>query len=295
MNQPPVSVIIPNYNYACYLREAIDSALNQTYRNIEIIVVDDGSQDNSAEVLESYSDKIKFIQQQNQGVSAARNVGFQASSGDYIAFLDADDVWLPQKIEKQIKRFLDDVELGLVHVGLEDIDADGNKLKIHVDGLEGWVSQELLLFKRPVILGGGSGMLIPRKIFEETGGFDLQLSTSADWDIFYQISSRYQVGFVPEILMKYRVHDSNMHSNIPRMEREMMIGYKKAFSETSDKVQSIKRTAYGNLHQVLAGSYFRAGQYSAFAKHALRSIRLTPTNFIYFASFPLRFLRRKTS
>lgn len=287
--KPLVSVIIPNYNYASYVREAIDSVLAQTYSNIEIIVVDDGSKDESKIILESYGNKIKAIFQQNQGVSAARNNGIEQSKGEFIAFLDADDVWLPQKIEKQIERFSGDESLGLVHVGVEDIDADGNILQAHLDGLEGDVSHELLLFTRAVILGGGSGIMIRHSILKEIGGFDSRLSTSADWDVIYQVSNRYKVGFIAEILLKYRIHGSNMHGNIPRMEREMMLCFEKAFD---GKPKVDKRKCYGNLHKILAGSYFHAKYYPQFLNHTLKSLLKNPSNLGYFVEFPIRRLKK---
>jgi Glycosyltransferases, probably involved in cell wall biogenesis len=290
MMTPLISVIIPNYNYSKYLREAIESVLEQTYPNIEVIVVDDGSKDNSKEILESYEGKIKTVFQKNQGVSAARNNGAAISSGEFLAFLDADDVWFPTKIEKQVQKFLSDEGLGLVHVGVEEINADGKGIRTLLNGLEGNVSHEFLLFERAVILGGGSGFMVSRKVFEEVGGFDPRLSTSADWDIFYRVSSRYRVGFVPEILLKYRVHNSNMHANIPRMEHDMMLGFEKAFAAGASVN---RRECYGNLHRTLAGSYFHANQYLEFLRHTVKSIWNKPSNLAYFAQFPLRRLRKK--
>jgi len=166
-------------------------------------------------------------------------------------------------------------------------------LKTHLDGLEGSVSEDLLLFKRSVVLGGGSGMMIPRRVFEEIGKFDVRLSTSGDWDVFYQIAKRYQIGFVPEILLKYRVHGSNLHGNISRMEREMLLAYDKVFAEKDETLQKLRRTAYSNLHKVLAGSYFRCGNYWYFARNVVKSIRFKPRNISYFAKFPIRILQRK--
>ncbi|HEY0656892.1 MAG TPA: glycosyltransferase family A protein, partial [Pyrinomonadaceae bacterium] len=105
MNLPKVSVIIPNYNYAKYIAETIDSVLAQTYPNLEVIVVDDGSKDDSLKILRSYGDKITVIEQKNQGVARARNIGTAYSNGEYIAFLDADDVWLPEKLARQMEKF----------------------------------------------------------------------------------------------------------------------------------------------------------------------------------------------
>ncbi len=288
MQKGRVSVVIPNYNYAHFLRETIDSVLAQTYSDIEIIVVDDCSTDASKEILISYGKRIRTVYQQNCGVSAARNNGVKASNGKYVAFLDADDAWLPAKIEKQVARFAADEKLGLVHVGVNEVDAEGNSLLERLEGLEGDVSGDLLMLKREGILGGGSGLMVPRKIFDEVGGFDTRLSTSADWDLFYQISSRYPVGFVPEILLKYRVHHSNMHSNVKLMEHDMTIAFEKAFGSDSTP---LSRAAYGNLYKTLAGSYFRTGDYGSFIRTALRCLRYEPMNLGYFVKFPLRRLR----
>jgi glycosyltransferase involved in cell wall biosynthesis len=289
---PNVSVIIPNYNYSQYIGEAVESVLSQTYVNVEIIVVDDGSKDNSLEVLEIFGDKIKVIAQKNAGVSVARNNGVANSNGEFIAFLDADDVWLPEKIEKQIALFLNDKTLGLVHVAVQDIDANGKNLETHFDGLSGEVSHELLLFRRAVILGGGSGIMIPRKIFDEVGGFDLRLSTSADWDIFYQISSRYKVGFINEILLKYRLHGSNMHGNIPRMEREMLIGFEKAFAENPKTLQKIRNKCYGNLYMILAGSYYNSRSYVDFLRTSYKSLSHNPSKITRLANYPFRLVKK---
>lgn len=285
-------MIIPNYNYANYLREAVDSALNQTYSDIEVIVVDDGSKDGSRQVIETYGTAIAALFQENQGVSAARNNGVAASSGVIAAFLDADDVWHPKKIELQVERFLTEQEIGLIHVGVQDIDADGRPLAQHLDGMEGEVATHLLLFERGVILGGGSGIMVSRKVFDEIGGFDTRLSTSADWDLFFQVSSRYRTAFIPEILLNYRIHGSNMHGNIPRMEHEMVLGYKKAFDTDDQSVLALKRRAMGNLHRVLAGSYFHAGNYEALLKHATLSIWNRPAAIGYFLEYPLRRFRK---
>jgi glycosyltransferase involved in cell wall biosynthesis len=293
--KPLVSVIIPNYNYASYVCEAVDSALQQTYDNIEVVVVDDGSKDNSREILERYGYKITVISQPNAGVSAARNAGVKHSSGKFVAFLDADDVWLAEKIEKQVDLFESEKDLGLVHVGVEEFDTHGNILKTRLDGMSGHVSHELLLFERPVVLGGGSGLMIPREVFDEAKGFDLELLTSADWDFFYRIGRRHKIGFVSEVLLRYRIHNSNMHGNIQRMEREMSYGFEKAFDEKSADIQSIKRTAYANLHKVLAGSYFRTGEYAKFLRHSFRSLYLKPSNLGHFAGFPFRLLQRNSN
>lgn len=288
-----VTVVIPNYNYAHYLRETIDSVLAQTYADIEIIVVDDGSKDDSREVLETYGEQITAIFQQNQGVSAARNNGAAVGSGEFIAFLDADDVWLTEKTGKQVARFAADPTLGLVHVGVDEIDADGNSLLHRLEGSDGDAVEDLLMLGRKGVLGGGSGLMVPRTVFGEIGGFDTRLSTSADYDLFLQIALRYKVGFVPEVLLKYRVHGSNMHGNVKLMEHDMMIAFEKAFADTRPEISALKRKAYGSLHQTLAGSYFAAGDYASLARHAAASVMNNPGNIGKYLPFRSRGANRR--
>lgn len=289
--RPLVSAIIPNYNYERYVGKAVESALAQTYQNIEIIVVDDGSDDKSRELLTQYSDRIKVIEQKNSGVCAARNRGAAESNGDYLAFLDADDIWMPEKIKRQVDRFTCDPQIGIVHVGVEDIDADGNNIAFHLKGMEGNVSEHFLFFEEAVVLGGGSGVMIKRSVFEESGGFDETLSTSADWELYFRISSKYSIAFVAEPLLQYRLHGSNMHSNVQRMEQEMIRAYEKAFDGSSFS-DSVKSKAYGRLFRVLSGSYFRAGNFSDFSRTAITSLKHDPKNITYFLRFPIRAINR---
>lgn len=290
MTVPKVSVIIPNFNYGKYISIAIESVLSQTHPNVEVIVVDDGSTDESISILGRYGSKLLVIQQRNQGVSIARNNGVAASSGDYVAFLDADDVWLPEKIEMQLRKFDVDRAVGLVHCAMRHIDPDGNVCGSNNEGLEGNVADEFLKFERGVIVGAGSTAVVPRKIFDEIGGFDPRQSTSADWDFGYRVATKYKIAFVPEYLVHYRIHNSNMHSNIARMEHDMLLGYEKAFA--SGATANV-RLSYGNLHRVLAGSYFRAGMYRDFARNAALSLWNRPSGVGYFLKYPLRKIERK--
>lgn len=289
MQKGLVSVVIPNYNYAGYLGGAIGTALGQTYPDVEVVVVDDGSSDGSKEVLDAYGDRVKAIFQQNRGVAAARNNGVRASRGEFVAFLDADDLWLPDKIERQVERFTENRNLGLVHVGVTEIDQAGNSLGERLDGGEGReVWKNLLLFSPNGILGGGSGAMIPREVFDELGGFDERLSTSADWDLYFRIAIRYAVGFVAEPLLKYRVHSSNMHSNIDVMDRDMTLAYENAFGQTTAEMREIRSRAFGALHQNLAGSYFVAGNYGKFLSHSVKSLVSHPRNIVHFLKIPKR-------
>ena len=287
-----VSVVIPAYNHARYLAAAIDSALAQTYAPVELIVVDDGSTDDTPRVLAAYGDRIRVIRQPNQGAGAARNAGLAASRGEYVAFLDSDDIWLPRKLELQMARFDADPDLGLVHCGAETIDEEGRTIGYLLDGLEGWVASDLLRLDREV-MGPGSDIVVPRRVAEEVGGFDERLPPSEDWDFSYRIAARYRVGYVAEPLIRYRQHGGGIHLNIPKMEKSMLIALEKAFASPDASVQALRDYTYGRLHRILAGCYFRARRPRDFVRHALKSLRYDPRNIGYFAAYPWRVIRRR--
>lgn len=273
-----VSVIIPAYNQARFVSEAIESALAQTYSSYEVIVVNDGSTDNTAEILAAFAadPRVRIVHRSNGGVASARNAGAAMASGTLLAFLDADDIWLPQKLEMQVARFVQNPSLGLVHCGVTEIDDTGAALRERTDGLEGNVALDLVLFERPVILGGGSGAMIPSNVFTEIGRFDERMSTSADWDLFFRIASRYRVGFVPETLLRYRIHGANMHGNIRAMRHDMLLGFDKAFATRGPELQRRRRYAYGRLHLVLAGSFWVTRERPAALRHAAQALWYHP-------------------
>lgn len=288
-----ISVIIPAFNYARYLRDAIDSVLAQTYPALEVIVVDDGSTDDTPAVLAAYGDRIRVIRQQNQGVSAARNSGIAAARGEYVAFLDADDLWQPAKLEAQMARFDADPSLGLVHCGAESFDGKGQTIHFWREGKQGRVAIDILRLE-PVIAAPGSNIAVPKRVAEEIGGFDTRMTGSEDWDFYYRVAERYAIGFTPEALVRYRIHANGAHHNIAEMEKGMLLALQKAFASSDPAVQSVRNLSYGRLHRVLAGCYFQARQPSPFARHALRSLRYDARNLGYFAAYPLRLLSRLT-
>jgi glycosyltransferase involved in cell wall biosynthesis len=272
-----VSVIIPAYNHAPYLRAAIDSALAQTYAPHEVIVVDDGSTDETPQILASYGDRIRAIRQPNGGVASARNAGIAAASGDYLAFLDSDDLWEPRKLELQMARFDADPSLGLIHCGAEAFDNEGRTLQVWLDGMEGWVANAMLCLEGHVITC--NTIVIPKRVAEEIGPFDGRLTPSEDWDFCYRVAVRYPVGYVPEILLRYRQHGAGIHLNIERMEHGMLLALQKAFDSSDPAVQSLRRASYGRLHFILAGCYFHERKPLRFVRHMLQSARYDPRRF----------------
>lgn len=287
-----LSVVIPTYNYGRFIGEALASVLDQSLVPSEIVVVDDGSTDNTADIVRGFGDRVRYIRQENKGVSEARNRGVAETSGALIAFLDADDTWEPTKLEKQAARFGADEKIGLVHCGMREFDAEtGETIAVHLDGGEDGIAENLLLWDGPVVVGPGGTIMVSRQAFEEAGGFDARMKCGEDWDLCYRMARKYKVGFVPEPLVNYRSHGAAAHRNVENMERGMGMFYEKAFTTDDPEVLRLKRRAYGNFHRVLAGSYIHAGKWEKFVEHSVKSILKRPGNISYFLTYPLRRLR----
>jgi GT2 family glycosyltransferase len=130
--------------------------------------------------------------------------------------------------------------------------------------------------------------MVSRPAFDEVGGFDTRMKCGEDWDFCYRVARKYRVGFVPEPLVNYRTHSAAAHLNVEEMERGMALFYEKAFATDDPNVLALKRTAMGNYHRVMAGSYFQSGKIGKFASHSLKSIVNKPANLGYFLKYPLR-------
>jgi glycosyltransferase involved in cell wall biosynthesis len=288
---PLISVIIPNWNYAAYLREAVESGLGQSYANVEVIVVDDGSTDGSEAVVRSYGDRVQWFRQERQGVSAARNRGIQESRGELIAFLDADDRWSREKLARQVE-CLENSGVGLVLCGLQFISASGELLGTSVSGLSGRVLKEITLLRWPGSPGLGSTALIRRECLDRVGLFDAELSTSADWDLWRRIACHYEIGMVREPLVFYRVHGASMHRSVELFERDMLRAFARVFADPdAAAVHPLRRQCYGNLYLMLAGSYLHDGRWYKCLDYALRGMCTWPPSLARAAVLALRRLR----
>lgn len=226
-----VSVIIPNYNYAQYVGQAIESVLNQTYKNIEIIVVNNGSTDNSLEILQRYGNRIYLVDQENLGQSGARKSGLAKATGDFIAFLDADDIWEPTKIEKQILLFSTKTEL--IYCGIARFsEIDQMLISTHLPQYKGSCASAFI--SQPgvsIVLSGESTAIFTRELLEKVGGFDPNLNSAAGWDFFRRCSKFTEFDFVPEALTKYRIHSSNMSNSSMKTIPDIRNAYKKMFDD----------------------------------------------------------------
>lgn len=294
MPKPSISVVISSYNYAHFLGETIRSVLGQTYPAREVIVVDDGSSDNSVEVARSFGGRVRVVEQENGGVCVARNNGARLATGEVVAFLDSDDIWLPRKLERQAEAFHSDPEVGLVSCGIRFFNPRGETIVEYNEGKSGWCAKDILLYKEPVLNTTASAVAVRRDVFEAAGGFDQrrELFAAEDREFAYRAARLAKIAFIPEILVDYRIHGANGHLNIRQMDRALFFAYEKIFGGADAETLRLRRESYGNLHRMLAGCYFRANDFPRFARHAARSLWLTPSSAKYFAAFPARLLRR---
>lgn len=218
---PKVSIVIPAYNADNYLSEAIDCALAQTYTNVEIIVVNDGSKDDgaTAAVASKYADKIRYFEKENGGSSSALNMGIRNMCGEWFSWLSHDDLYEPDKLEKQIRLLNalpeDGRENNVLFCGSECIDAHGKRLRkadtVYLNkrhkAIEAMRGNEYLVAEPTRFLFNGCSCLIHRSVFEQVGMFDERLRLLNDVDMWYRIYiGGYRIHFLPEVLVYWRIH-----------------------------------------------------------------------------------------
>lgn len=287
-----VSVVIPAYNAQATLRNAIDSVLGQTLDDLEVFVVDDGSTDGTARLAASYGDPVSCIRTENRGVSEARNTGIRESSGPYVALLDADDLWEPSKLERQLERFEIEQGAGVVTTGLTRVGPDLQALAA-VPATETTDACETLLL-RSMALGPISSPLIRREVADEVGGFDPALSQCADWDYFLRLSRQTEFNVIPDPLVRYRVSPDSMSSDVARLERETVAVLDDFFAGTvPQRYRALRDRCYSNHWMILSGSYLQAGRRRDALRCLGRGVAAHPPNVRRALGLPVRRLARR--
>lgn len=279
MKDTLVSVIIPAYKAGQYIRETIQAVLEQTHTNLELIIVDDGSPDNQAEVIVPIvaSDaRVQYIKQKNGGVSSARNHGYRLSKGSFLAFLDADDIWLPDNLELKLAKFANDSDVGLVHSDMAIMDGHSQLTGATKSGKEGYILEDLLSWNGTCV-PTPSSILVKREVVEKVGGFDLELSNAADQEFFFRVANAYKIGRVPKVTWWYRVHDNNMHSNIPLMEKDALLAYQRAEENELFKSKAFRNECFANMYLIMGASWWGDGQSkSKGLKYILKAVLVYP-------------------
>jgi|TARA_Y100000031_G_scaffold20453_1_gene20945 glycosyltransferase involved in cell wall biosynthesis len=288
---PLVSVVIPMYQSEAWIEETLTSALAQTYQNVEIVVVDDGSTDRGPDVVAEYvapgSSRVQLVRTPNRGVGSARNTGVLASCGEYVALLDADDLWDSRKLEIQMAHLTGSGAPMCVcgYELFEDLTGKSRGVVQFRNGskaLKGWLALE------------GNGLLLPstalirRAVLEDMRGFDPEFSVSADLEFALRMGEIGPLDAVPETLVRYRVHPAQMHRQLSEFSADMSRLYDQVF--TGGRYQSIERRCRANLDVHLGLSYLLRGCVGAAGPYLLNSLRRDPRRLI---TLPLRVLIRR--
>jgi len=280
-----VSVIIPAYNAAQFIDEALESALKQTFQEFEIIVIDDGSKDRTKEIVQCYiqkfPDKIKYFYQQNGGVGKARNNGIREAQGEYIAFLDADDQWFPEKLELQMTYFEKNPNIDFLYSNAVIVDENSNDLnRLYVKKHEFKISFERMLrslIHRDFI--PVSSIMTKRAVLKELGGYDETLKFSENYHLILRIAEKFKMGSQCEITMKYRVSPNNQSSHkelVNRTDIDILKQFVKRNKNMSADIQQMVQKRLARAHYQLGYELFAQNHFIEARKELLKSSSAWP-------------------
>ena len=242
-----VSVVIPAHNKAELTVRTVESVLSQTYPSIEVIVVDDGSTDNTGERLSSFGNKIRYVYKENGGACSARNLGISLAIGEYIGLLDCDDIYCPEKIERSVAYLERDPEVGFVHTGVDFIDKKDNISPAyfpHKDRRMGWMAKRLLLNN----LISNSTVVVRKSCFEKVGFFDETIFIPADWDMWMRLAEQHKVGYINTPLTLYNIADDYSINHLEQSKREQLIVLEKAFRRNPGLRPHFKNRSISNVY-----------------------------------------------
>ena len=280
---PLVTVVIPAYNAEQVIATTLTSVIHQTYQNLEILVVDDGSCDRTAEIVTGFTQKdsrVRLIQQTNGGVAAARNTGISAAQGEFIAPLDADDVWYPSNLQRQVDCLLNSpAQAGLAYSWSIDIDAaDRPTGVVRASRIEGEVYTTLLLHD---FIANASSVMLRRSCLEEIGGYNTSLKQrqgqgSEDWDIYLRMAERYEFRVVPEFLVGYRRLPDSMSTDFSQMVRSRQLVWQDIHKKYPKLPDIIKRLSNSSYYLYIAWQCYEAGQRENLFRWVAQAMRTAP-------------------
>lgn len=282
MISPKVSVIMPLYNGERFIVSAIESVLAQTYKNFEIVIVNDGGIDNSREKISPYLELpfVQYVEQANRGVAAARNTAIGKATGELIAFLDQDDLWTPRKLEAQVTYLRDHPAVPMVHGDVAWIDAGGRPVDFKWDNnVSGACLAQLFQLNRIAVVT----VMVAKRCLGEVGLFDESLSGVDDYELWLRIARRFPIGRLDDVVASYRFHDLNTsHAGGMMADREIM-ALERFVSAFPDVTQSLGRRAVNkriaNLHFKLGGWHmWHSRDFAAAKRECLAAIKLRPSH-----------------
>jgi glycosyltransferase involved in cell wall biosynthesis len=275
---PQVSVVIPAYNAAWCVGRAIDSVLAQTFRDFELIVVDDGSTDGTAAVLAAYGDKLRVVAQANGGMSNARNAGIRAASGRYLAFLDADDRWLPDKLARQVALLDARPELAFCAAVTELEDPEGRNVGEWRGSSVALAGISEVFANHAAVAGGASAVLARRHLVAKLGGFDENLAGAEDTDLWMRLAGRGGFACIPEPLVVVTRRPDSISGNRTNMRRGALAMTRKNRHLLPTNLRgAFWRRHYAGILCDYAKWAYRDGEISRAVIDVLRAFAISPS------------------
>ena len=273
-NMEIASIIIPAYNAETYLRETIDSALAQTYSSCEVIVIDDGSTDRTPKILAEYGNKIHVVRQTNKGSAAACNAGVAVANGTWVCFLDADDIWLPDKLALQIERCGKDTISHTDSVCFGDAIVEEIRRSSFEPPYSGQVLKEMLV----VNFISKSTVIMRRDVFNHYGGFDESYVTCEDWPFWIKVCAEHELGYLPEAVVRYRVHlkSKSMISRRTLTARLRIINAAFGIGGVAQSLSQLRNKALASAYQVTCHYASESGDWFFALNCALHALRYDP-------------------
>jgi len=282
---PKVSILIPSYNSAHFLPTSIESALSGTYQDFEIIVIDDGSSDDTKDLVQSFIDeyphKIRYIWQENMGLARARNTGIRQSQGEYLALLDADDKWLPCRLEEGVKILDADHSIGLVHGNITYIDIDDKEMgtpKRDIPFLNGFIFENIFLRKADIACPTA---IFRRSCCEDVGGFDINLSRLGceDRDLWLRIAQKYRVIYIDKILSYYRLTPQSMSRNLKKMMEARLYVIDKYCPQDDQRKYNLRHKALAKVFRDMGDEFLLKEDYIGARQEYIKAIGYDPFSF----------------
>ncbi|MBI4095127.1 MAG: glycosyltransferase [Candidatus Liptonbacteria bacterium] len=283
--KPKISAVITTWNRSLMLKSAIASVLAQTVKDFELLVLDNGSTDDTEEVVRSFGDKrIRYVNHGRIGISEARNRGVREAKGEFVGFLDDDDEWLPEKLEKQLALFGKSSErVGMIYGGFRRV-RDGKTYETFRPKLRGSVL-EAYLCERDPLTGSASNPLIRKSVFGAVGGYDEALKTSEDWEFYLRLMRKFEVDFVPDAILKIRTHSG---ARLGDRLLDAANAERKVCREFADILKTRPRCRSSYL-QAIGGKFCRAGELKEGRAYLKKALSVSPSNYTAYAQYILSF------
>ncbi|MFA6436775.1 MAG: glycosyltransferase [Candidatus Paceibacterota bacterium] len=283
---PLITAIITTFNRALFLKKAVESVLAQTFENFELLVLDNSSTDNTEKIVNGFNDKrIRYIRHEPIGISAARNLGVKEAKGEFVAFLDDDDEWLPNKLQDQINIFnKDGLDTALVYGGFVWIGEKNKVIGKHLPAIKGYILKELLS-QKDYFTGSASNPMIRKSVFEDIGYYDEKVLTGEDWELYLRLAQKFKIDFINKFVVKISQHSGSRLGGKLLEAAELELLVLKKYSDIFENDKKLKSLYL----QKIGGKFCRIDQPKKGRAYFKKAIKTYSLNLLAYSQFFLSF------